>query len=66
MEWDNGATIGYTINGNPFDNHNPSSNEVACVNSPNSDWNNVLYRLSANNPEDPSPGIDIYISWLVN
>ena len=32
MEWDNGAIIGYTSNGDPFDNHNPSSREVACVN----------------------------------
>ena len=47
MEWDNGATIGYTSNGDPFDNYNPSSRDIACVNTPDSDWSNVIYRLSA-------------------
>ena len=55
MEWDNGATIGYTSNGDPFDNHDPSSREVACVNSPDSDWSNVLYQLSEASP----PGKDL-------
>ena len=55
MEWDDGASIGYTSNGDPFDNHNPSSREVACVNSPDSDWSNVLYQLSEASP----PGKDL-------
>ena len=46
MEWDNNVTIGYTSNGDSFDNYVPSSREVACVNSPDSDWSNVLYQLS--------------------
>ena len=57
MEWDNGAAIGYTSNGDPFDNYDPSSRDIACVNTPDSDWSNVIYRLSANNPEDSPPGI---------
>ena len=50
MEWDNNATIGYTSNQDPFDNHDPSSREVACVNRPDSDWSNVLYQLSKASP----------------
>ena len=55
MEWDNNATIGYTSNGDPFDNNNPSSREVACVNSPDSDWSNVLYQLSEASPPGKPP-----------
>ena len=57
MEWDNGATIGYTFNGDPFDNYDPSSQAIACVNTPDSDWSNIIYRLSASNPEDLSLGM---------
>ena len=56
MEWDNGATIGYSAAGDPYDNNDPSSRAVACVNSPESDWSNVLYTLSESSPEDPPPG----------
>ena len=57
IEWDNDANIGYSAGGDPYDNHDPSSNEVACVNSPDSDWNNVVYQISTATPEDPPPGI---------
>ena len=56
MEWDNGANIGFTANGNPYDDHDPSSSDVACVNSPDSVWSNIIYRLSEDNPEEPLPG----------
>lgn len=51
MDWDSGATIGYSAGGDPYDNHDPSSRSVACVNSPDSDWSNVVYLLS----EQPTP-----------
>ena len=56
MEWDNGATIGYTSNGDPFDNHNTSSGDIACVNSPDSEWSNVLYHLSNEQCEETTTG----------
>ena len=55
MEWDNGATIGYSAAGD-FDNHDPSTRAVACVNSPDSDWSNVIYLISDANPEAEPPG----------
>ena len=55
MEWDNGVTIGYSAAGDPYENHDPSSSDVACVNSPNSDWNNVLYLISGESPEEAIP-----------
>ena len=57
MEWDSSANIGYTANGDRFDNHDPSSRDVACENSPDSDWNNVIYLLSDANPEDQPPSM---------
>ena len=55
MEWDNGATIGFNAAGNPYANHDPSSSAVACVNTPDSDWSNVVYVLSNDSPEDLAP-----------
>ena len=55
MEWDNGATIGFNAAGNPYANNDPSSRAIACVNTPESDWSNVVYVLSNANPEDPAP-----------
>ena len=57
MNWDDGATIGYSAFGDPYDNHDPSSSDVACVNTPDSEWNNVVYKLSESGPEDPPAGI---------
>lgn len=56
MKWDNGVNIGYSAGGNTYENYDPSSREVACVNSPESDWNNVVYQLSEDSPEDPPAG----------
>ena len=55
MEWDNTATIGFNAGGEFYANHDPSSSAVACLNIPVSEWSNVIYRLSASNPESPSP-----------
>ena len=50
LEWDNGVTIGYNAGGDPYDNYDPSSSEVACENSPGSDWNNIVYVISEEDP----------------
>jgi len=55
MEWDNGATIGFSAAGSPYANHDPSSSAVACINTPESDWSNVVYLLSSASPEDHAP-----------
>ena len=62
MEWDNEATIGFNAAGNPYENHNPSSSDVACINLEFSDWSNVDYLLSNENPEIPAPGRIIHQS----
>ena len=56
MEWDRGATIGFNAASGRYANNDPSSSDVACVNSPESELNNVIYRLSDDDPEYPSPG----------
>ena len=62
MEWDRGATIGFSAAGNPFVNNDPSSSDVACANSPDSDWSNIVYLLSDENPEVPPPSMFLYCS----
>ena len=64
MDWGNGVTIGFNAGDDPYANADPSSKEIACVNSPDSDWNNVVYVISNDNPEDPPPG-ENYNSFLV-
>ena len=56
MEWDRGATIGFNAASGRYANNDPSSSDVACVNSPESELSNVIYRLSDDDPEYPSPG----------
>lgn len=56
MEWDNGATIGFSAAGNPYENYDPSSSDVACLNSPESDITNVVFLLSESSPELELPG----------
>lgn len=56
MEWDNGVTIGFNAAGGRYANNNPSSSDIACVNSPDSQWSNVIFRLSDDSPEYPPPG----------
>ena len=55
MEWSSGVHIGFSAAGNPYASHDPSSDAVACVNTPESDWSNVVYLLSNASPEDPAP-----------
>ena len=55
MEWDNGATIGFSAAGDPYANNDPSSSEIACLNTPLSNWTNVIFRLSDSNPELEPP-----------
>ena len=56
LEWDNGATIGFNAAGDRYANHDPSTNEVACLNLPQSNFSNVIFRLSDSNPELEVPG----------
>ena len=56
MEWDNGATIGYSAAGEPYENFDPSSSDVACLNFPDSNITNVVFRLSNESPELEIPG----------
>ena len=65
MEWDNNANIGYSASGDPYDNHDPSSSDVACVNSPDSDWSNVYYLLSDVTPEDTPAGKTYWLSQRI-
>ncbi len=50
MDWGGGATIGYHADGDFYKNHaltgSESANEIACTNSPDSPWSNVVYRLT--------------------
>ena len=55
LEWDNGVTIGFSAASDPYANHSPSSSEIACLNMENSNFTNVVYRLSDANPEYPLP-----------
>ena len=57
MGWDNGATIGFNAASETFANHNPSTSAVACLNEQDSDWSNVLYRLSNVTDELPPPSM---------
>lgn len=59
LGWDNGVTIGFTAGGEVFDNFDPSSQEVACLNQPVSNYSNVIYLLSNESPEIPPPGTDL-------
>lgn len=54
-EWDDGVTIGFNGGSSFYENHDPSSSEVACLNLPDSIWTNVVYLLSSESPEIPPP-----------
>ena len=56
MQWDNGATIGYNAGPDHFDNHHPSTSDIACVNYPNSNFSNVFYTLHEAEPLPTVPG----------
>ena len=56
MEWDTGATIGFNAANGRYANNDPSSSDIACENIADSQWSNVIFRLSDDNPEYPVPG----------
>ena len=56
LEWDNGVTIGFKASGDFYANNDPSSADVACLNTPESEYSNVIYVLSETSPEIPLPG----------
>lgn len=60
MEWDNGATIGFGAGDEVYSNHDPSTSAVACLNRPQSDWSNIVYLLSNDDPELPPPSMHLY------
>lgn len=51
MQWSGLATIGYNDHGNNYYNHplsgSVNAQDIACVNSPQSPWNNVMLDLTA-------------------
>lgn len=57
MEWGSSVTIGYNAAGDSYDNYDPSSPEIACLNYPLSNWSNVVYLLSNDSSEFPPPGM---------
>ena len=57
MGWDSGATIGFSAGPDHFDNHDPSSSAVACVNQSVSSFSNVFYQLHEAEPLPTAPGI---------
>ena len=63
MEWDNNPTIGFNAAGNPYDNHVPSSSDVACLNSQFTNWSNVDYLLSNENSEIPVPSKELLVCF---
>ena len=51
INWGDQATIGFKATGSFYRNHLYTASRAAsidCVNSPNSQWNNVVYRLNGN------------------
>ena len=50
MGWSGGATIGFTASDELYDNLRLSGTSqvtpVACLNSPTTEWSNLLYRLT--------------------
>ncbi len=50
MGWSGGGTIGFSAAGDFYRNHNlsgtPSVRNIACKNTPGSNWTNIIYQLS--------------------
>ena len=57
IEWGSSVTIGFSAAGDPYSNHDPSSSDIACLNTPDSNITNVIYLLSDENPEILPPGV---------
>ena len=60
MEWTvGGATIGYNAGGDYYMNHpnteSFTAHEIACLNSPDSEWYNLVYKLSVDMPGTLAP-----------
>ena len=73
MGWSlNGATIGYNAAGNYFENHPNTgsfvSHEIACLNSPGSEWFSVVYNISVDTPGTlaPPPTVEPGTRWQLN
>ena len=53
MNWAYGPTIGFNAAGDYYVNHpntgSPSGEEIACLNSPTSQWYNLVYEISLPN-----------------
>ena len=64
LEWDNGVTIGFNAASGSYDNYDPSSSNISCLNIVNSNFTNVVYRLSDANPEYPLPRENMFPSLL--
>lgn len=56
MEWSGSPTVGFGGGSTFYENHDPSSSDVACLNLPESNWTNVVYLLSSESPEYSLPG----------
>ena len=64
IQWSDGSVIGFNAGGSYFANH-PLSDTIAardidCVNSPGSEWNNVVYDL---NPSVSTPAASTSKQW---
>ena len=55
MEWGTSATIGFNAAGETYANFGLTTAAIACSNVPDSDYTNVIYRLSNESPEIPLP-----------
>ena len=64
MQWDRYATIGIKADANYFINNHPSSNAVACLNFPKSNYSNIIFLLSVEDPELLPPGKCFYLQCL--
>ena len=62
MEWGTSATVGFNANDDPFMNHPYITYQIACLNLPDSNIYNVIYRLSENDPEYVLPR-KLYLSF---
>ena len=68
MQWDNFATIGYNAGPEHFDNHDPSSRDIACSSLPDSNFTNVFYSLHEAEPlpEEPRKNTDKQLCMMTH
>ena len=65
MEWDKNVTIGVNAGDDFYDNYDPSSSDIACLNLPDSNWTNVVYLLSNEPPELLPPSMPHYTVFCI-